>query len=142
MDYETTSAASFGHALTGLSINLLVRDVATEVGFLTGVFGMAAHRQSADFAIVVYEGLPLQVHSDNSFASHPLHGLLPESAPRGAGLEIRLHESDPDAACALAESCGGMVLQPPTDKAGHGLREAVILSPHGYAFVPSTRIQE
>lgn len=140
MDYNTTPAASFGHSLTGVSINLLVRDVAAEVAFLTGVFGMQAFRQSKDFAIVIYQGQPIQVHSDGTFANHPLHGLLPESGPRGAGLEIRLHESDPDAACDLAEAHGGMVLQTPTNKAGHGLREAVILSPHGYAFVPSTRI--
>jgi catechol 2,3-dioxygenase-like lactoylglutathione lyase family enzyme len=140
MDYNTTPAAAFGHSLTGLSINLLVRDVAAEVAFLTGVFGMEAHRQSQDFAIVLYQGKPIQVHSDGSFSSHPLHALLPEAGVRGAGLEIRLHESDPDAACLLAESLGGVVLAEPKDKAAHGLREAVILSPHGYAFVPSRRI--
>jgi hypothetical protein len=58
----------------------------------------------------------------------------------GAGVEIRLHEADPDLAAAQAEGAGGMVLQPPTDKKGHALREAVILSPAGYAFVPSRRI--
>jgi hypothetical protein len=51
-----------------------------------------------------------------------------------------LHEADPDLAAAQAEGAGGMVLQPPTDKKGHALREAVILSPAGYAFVPSRRI--
>ncbi|RUS60971.1 glyoxalase [Pseudorhodobacter sp. E13] len=140
MDYNTVPAASFGHSLSGLTVNLLVRDVAAEVAFLTGVFGMQAFRQSADFAIVTYQGQPIQVHSDGSFAAHPLHGLLPEAGPRGAGIELRLHETDPDRACAQAEALGGVVLQPTTDKAGHGLREAVILSPHGYAFVPSVRI--
>ncbi|MDN5785820.1 glyoxalase [Pseudorhodobacter sp.] len=140
MDYETTPAAAFGHALTGLSINLLVRDVALEVSFLAAVFGMTAHRQSKDFAIVIYDDKPIQIHADVTFSNHPLHGMLPDSGPRGLGIEIRLHESDPDAACANAEGAGGVILQPPTDKQAHGLREAVILSPHGYAFVPSRRI--
>jgi predicted enzyme related to lactoylglutathione lyase len=140
MDYETTPAEAFGHSLVGLSINLLVRDVAAETGFLSAVFDMPVHRQSVDFAIMLYDGKPFQIHSDGSFSSHPLHGLLPESGLRGAGIEIRLHESDPDNACARAEAAGGMVLKPPTDKPQHGLREAVILSPHGYAFVPSRRI--
>ena len=33
-----------------------------------------------------------------------------------------------------------VLLQGPTDKVGHGLREAVILCPMGYAWVPSRRI--
>lgn len=140
MDFETVAAAEFGHSLTGITINLLCRDVFAEMAFLRDVFGLSAHRVSADFAIMLHAGQPLQLHSDRSFAAHPLHALLPEAAPRGAGIEIRLHEADPDTACARAEAAGGSVLQPATDKAGHGLREAVILSPSGYAFVPSRRI--
>jgi predicted enzyme related to lactoylglutathione lyase len=140
MDYETVSAPDFGHALKTITINLLCRDVGVEVAFLTAVFGMTAHRQSRDFAILLHAGQPLQLHSDGAYQSHPLPSLLPESGPRGAGIEIRLHEADPDEAAKRCEEAGGMVLQAPTDKAGHGLREAVILSPSGYAFVPSRRI--
>ena len=140
MEYETVTAPAFGHSLSGLSINLLVRDVAREIDFLRGVLGIVVHRQSVDFAIVLYDGKPMQVHSDASFANHPLAALLPEAGPRGAGIELRLHETDPDRACALADRFGGVVLQPATDKFAHGLREAVILSPHGYAFIPSRRI--
>lgn len=141
MDYDTAPAAAFGHSLTGLSVNLLCRDVGREAGFLQAVFGMEVHRLSRDFAILVYAGRPFQLHSDASFAGHPLHALLPEAGPRGAGMELRLHESDPDAACARAGAVeGAMVLAGPRDKAAHGLREAVILSPGGYAWVPSRRI--
>ncbi len=140
MDYETVPAHAFGHALKAISINLLCRDVAAEVAFLTAVFGMTAHRTSRDFAILLHAGQPLQLHSDAAYASHPLPAILPEAGPRGAGIEIRLHEADPDLAAKAAEAAGGLVLQAPTDKAGHGLREAVILSPAGYAFVPSRRI--
>jgi catechol 2,3-dioxygenase-like lactoylglutathione lyase family enzyme len=140
MDYDTVPASEFGHALRAVTVNLLCRDVAAEVAFLVAVFGMSAHRTSRDFAILVHGGQPVQLHSDRAYASHPLPGLLPETGPRGAGIEIRLHEADPDLAAARAEPAGGILLQPPTDKAGHGLREAVILSPSGYAFVPSRRI--
>ena len=140
MDYETVPPPEFGHALRAISVNLLCRDVPAEVAFLVAAFEMTAHRASADFAILLHAGQPLQLHSDATYASHPLPGLLPESGPRGAGIEIRLHEADPDLAAARAEAAGGIVLQRPTDRTAHGLREAVILSPSGYAFVPSRRI--
>lgn len=140
MDYETVPPPEFGHALRAISVNLLCRDVAAEVAFLTAVFGMTAHRASRDFAILLHAGQPLQLHSDGTYANHPLQGLLPEAGPRGAGAEIRLHEADPDRAADRAEAAGGVVLQAATDKTAHGLREAVILSPSGYAFVPSRRI--
>ena len=140
MDYETVPPPEFGHALRAISVNLLCRDVTAEVSFLVATFGMVAHRVSRDFAILLHAGQPLQLHSDATYANHPLPGLLPEAGPRGGGVEIRLHEADPDRAAAQAEAAGGTVLQPPTDKTAHGLREAVILSPAGYAFVPSRRI--
>ena len=90
---------------------------------------------------MLHAGQPFQLHSDATFAAHPLFALLPESGPRGAGIELRLHEADPDlAASRLANYPDAMLLQPPTDKPGHGLREAVILCPNGYAWVPSCRI--
>ncbi|WP_149588526.1 VOC family protein [Tabrizicola flagellatus] len=140
MDYETVPPPEFGHALRAISVNLLCRDVAVEVAFLTEVFGMTAHRVSRDFAILLHAGQPLQLHSDGTYANHPLPALLPEAGPRGAGVEIRLHEADPDRAAERAGAAGGVLLQPATDKTAHGLREAVILSPSGYAFVPSRRI--
>lgn len=141
MDYEMLSAREFGHSLTGISVNLLVRDVRAEAVFLGAVFGMQAHRLSGDFAILLHAGQPFQLHSDGTFSAHPLFALLPESGPRGAGIELRLHEADPDQAAArLADFPDAMLLQAPADKPGHGLREAVILCPNGYAWVPSRRI--
>jgi hypothetical protein len=142
MDYETVEPATFGKSLTGLSVNLLVRDVLAEARFLQAVFGMQAHRLSAEFAIMTHAGMAFQLHSDGTFANHPLHALLPESGPRGAGIELRLHEADPDL-CVLnaASFSDAMVLASPKDKQAHGLREAVILCPMGYAWVPSRRLK-
>ncbi len=137
MDYETVPAQAFAQSLKGLSVNLLCRDVGREVRFLTGVFGLTAHRVSDDFAILVHAAMPFQLHADRSFAAHPLFAMLPESGPRGAGIELRLPGVDPDLAAARLAGHEAMLLAAPADKTGHGLREAVILCPEGYAWVPS-----
>tara|TARA_R110002110_G_scaffold18457_55_gene77499 strand:+ start:67 stop:501 length:435 start_codon:yes stop_codon:yes gene_type:complete len=139
MDFDTVSAEDFGASLRGLGLNILVRDVATEINFLETVFEMKAHRASADFAIISYGSQIFQLHSDGTYHSNPLLGMLPENPPRGAGIEIRLYDSDPDRACARAKAFGAVVLQGPTEKP-HGLREAYILCENGYAWVPSQPI--
>lgn len=136
MDYETVEAGPFGKALKGLGLNLLVRDVLAECAFLETIFGAKTHQATTDFAIVTYGSQVFQLHSDATYHSNPLLGLLPESPPRGAGIEIRLYESDPDDCASRAKANGATILQPPTDKP-HGLREAYILCENGYAWVPS-----
>tara|TARA_R110000787_G_scaffold64688_6_gene145946 strand:+ start:7217 stop:7669 length:453 start_codon:yes stop_codon:yes gene_type:complete len=139
MDFETVAAGDLGTSLRGLGLNLLVRDVKREVAFLETVFGMKAHRVSADFAIMIYEDQVFQLHSDGTYHSNPLLGLLPENPPRGAGIEIRLYESDPEDVCTKVEAAGGTILQGPTDKP-HGLKEAYVLCENGYAWVASRPI--
>lgn len=136
MDYETVDADSFGRSLRGIGLNLLVRDVPDRCAFLEAVFGMRTHQVSADFAIVTYGDQVFQLHSDGTYHANPLLGLLPENPPRGAGIEIRLYDTDPDEAAARAEAQGATILQAPADKP-HGLREAFILDGDGYAWVPS-----
>lgn len=136
MDYETVGAGVFGASLRGIGLNLVVRDVRATAQFLSSVFDMRVHRLSGDFAIVVYGSQVFQLHSDATYSANPLLDLLPENPPRGAGIELRLYDSDPDKAAARADPAGGTILQPPTDKP-HGLREAYILDKDGYAWVPS-----
>lgn len=136
MEYDTISPADFGARLRGLGLNLLVRDVRAEAEFLSAVFGMGVHRLSADFAILTYGDDILQLHADATYARHPLHALLPESAARGAGASLHLFDTDPDAAATRAGEAGGHILQAPANKP-HGLRECCILSPAGYAWVAS-----
>ena len=139
MNFETVAAEDFGASLRGIGLNLLVRDVKREVAFLETVFGMKGHRVSSDFAIMAYGDQIFQLHSDGTYHSNPLLSLLPESPPRGTGVEIRLYESDPEEVCAKAEAAGGMILQGPTDKP-HGLKEAYVLCENGYAWVASRPI--
>ena len=136
MDYETVSAEDFGGSLRGMGINLLVRDVRRQSAMLEAVFGMTAHRVSADFAIIRYGATLFQLHSDGTYSANPYLSFLPEAGPRGAGAELRLYDSDPDTAAEKAEANGMLILQPPTDKP-HGLREAFLICPDGYAWVPS-----
>ena len=136
MDFETVSADEFGRSLTGLGLNLLTSDVRALAAFLSGVFGLAVHRLSDDFGIVLHDGAMFQLHSDGTFRAHPLLGLVPELPPRGTGVQLYLLGIDPDAAAARAEAGGYKVIEPPRDKP-HGLRECTILSPEGYAFSPA-----
>ena len=136
MDYETVSAGAFGAALHGLGVNILCRDVQATAQFLNTVFEMGIHRLSDDFAIVTYGEDVFQLHADATYASNPMLNLLPENPPRGAGIELRLYDTDPDVAATRAEAAGALILQPPTDKP-HGLREAYFLDPDGYAWIPS-----
>ncbi|MFV0514620.1 MAG: glyoxalase [Jhaorihella sp.] len=136
MDYDTIKADPFGRSLRGIGLNLLVRDVPAQCGFLREVFAMSCHQVTEDFAILAYGQQIFQLHADGTYHSNPLLGLLPENPPRGAGIEIRLYETDPDAAAARAQAFGATILQPPTDKP-HGLRECYILCADGYAWVPS-----
>ncbi len=136
MDYETVSADAFGKSLRGIGLNLVVRDVLSLCETLEAVFDMKAHRKSADFAILTFKDQVFQLHSDAAYGDHPLYGLLPELGARGAGIEIRLYDTDPDEAVKRGEKAGMHLLQEPMAKA-HGLREAYLVCENGYAWVPS-----
>lgn len=136
MDFEKVSAEEFGRSLQGIGVNLLSPDVRALASFLVEVFGMGVHRLSDDFAIATHAATVFQLHADGTYGAHPLLALMPENPPRGAGAQLYVFGVDPDAACEKAEAAGYSVLEAPADKP-HGLREATILSPEGYAFSPA-----
>ncbi|MEX3017405.1 VOC family protein [Gymnodinialimonas hymeniacidonis] len=136
MDLETISAEDFGRTLTGVGLNLLTRDVRALAAFLTVTFGLTAHRLSDDFAIIRHGDALIQLHADGTYHSNPLPQLIPENPPRGGGAQLYLFGIDPDMAVQRAEKLGHHVIEPPANKP-HGLREATILSPEGYAFSPA-----
>jgi len=59
-------AAEFGRALKGFGVNLLVKDVARTVAFLTDVLTMQVHRVDADFAVLELQGEFFQLHTDHT----------------------------------------------------------------------------
>lgn len=137
-DLETMTPDAFGRGLSGVGINLLTDDVGRLADFLHDVFGLTVHRLSTDFAIIRHGDALFQIHSDGTFGRHPVLGLVPELPPRGGGAQFYLFGIDPDAAVTRAPP--DTVIEPATDKP-HGLREATILSPEGYAFSPAIPVR-
>ena len=135
------SAEEYGRSLTGLGINLLVRDIGRSALFARTVLGAEIVYSDKDFA-VLRQGpagphqATWMLHADGTYHSHPLPGLMSDVPIRGLGVEIRLYHCDPDRAVAEAKAHHHHVLAPAADKP-HGLREAYILDPDGYCWVPS-----
>lgn len=128
-------AEDVGASLAGFGVTLLVADVAAEAAFLEQALGFERIRASADFAILRVAGQPLILHRDATYHQNPLLGLLPEAGARGAGVELRVYGVDPDVAWARVEAAGGHSFREPQDRP-HGLRECILLSPAGYAWIP------
>ena len=140
IDFKNISAEEFGKSLTGFGVNLLVRDISKSCDFLHRVLGFEILRRSPDYAILSHGQMILQLHADHTYSDNPLPSLLPENGPRGAGIELRLYEVDPDQAEAVAVEEDHVVLQSTADKP-HGLRECFLLDPDGYCWVPSVAKQ-
>jgi hypothetical protein len=134
-------APQYGRALSGLSINLLVRETDKAVLFQHEVLGAAVVYHDPDFAVLEWQGTQWMVHADHAYERHPIRGLIAGVAGRGAGLELRLHGCDPDRAEAQARRLGFIVLAPAVDK-GHGLREAFLVDADGYVWVPDVHTKE
>lgn len=133
------SAPDYGRSLTGLGVNLLVRDVTGTLAFLRDVFGLEPVHADKDFAVLAHGGHQWMLHGDHTYHSHPLLGLTGDGALRGAGIELRLYDIDPDVAEAKARARGDHVLQASADKP-HGLRECFLVDPDGYVWVPSRHL--
>lgn len=128
-------AAEYGQSLRGLGVNLLVRDVARAVKFQRAVLGAEVVYSDPDFAVLRACGGEWMLHADHTYRDHPMHGIATAAEGRGAGLELRLHGRDPDAAARAARAAGYTVLADAADKP-HGLREAHIIDDDGYVWVP------
>ena len=132
-------ADAFGRALApGIGINLLVADVVAAARFQAAVLAAEVDYWDSDFAILRAQGAIWMLHSDRSYRNHPLSGIATatEAGGRGAGAELRLYGRDPDEAEAVARELDGVVLAGAADKP-HGVREAYILDPEGYCWVPT-----
>lgn len=135
------SADAYGKSLRGLGVNLLVPSINDERDFQLKVLG--AEEVYSDPDIGVYRGFGAEwmLHADHTYADHPLHGSLNDEIPRGIGAEIRLYGRDPDDAEAAARALDITVLAGAMDKP-HGLREAFLISPSGYVWVPSVALPD
>jgi catechol 2,3-dioxygenase-like lactoylglutathione lyase family enzyme len=130
-------AADYGRSLGGLTVNLLVRDIARAVDFARDVLGAQVVYADPDIAVLAAHGAQWLLHADHTYDRHPLGAQVAGRGRRGLGIELRLHGCDPDAAETAARAHGFEVLASAADKP-HGLREAVIVDADGYAWVPDT----
>ena len=135
------SAADYGRSLAGFGVNLLVSDLARAVAFQTEVLGVELVYADPDFAVLTHGGAQWMLHGDHTYGEHPLLALTGDGAIRGAGAELRLYGMDPDAAEARARARGDHVLAAAADKP-HGLREAFLVDPDGYVWVPGTALKD
>jgi catechol 2,3-dioxygenase-like lactoylglutathione lyase family enzyme len=127
------SAAEYGRTLSGLSVNLIVREVARSIPFYTGVLELRLLYSDEDFAALEREGVRLQLHADHTYAQMPWAKRLAESSPRGLGAEVRILGIDPDAAERRARA-GGFSVAVPVRDWPHGWRDCVLEDPDGYTF--------
>ncbi len=133
------AADAYGRSLAGMGVNLLVREVARSVAFLTEVLGLETVYADADFAVLRHSRQDIMLHADHTYAEHPLLALTGDGVLRGAGVELRLYGIDPDAAEARARARGDTVFAETRDKP-HGLRECYLADPDGYVWVPGIGI--
>ncbi|MDD9878167.1 MAG: hypothetical protein OXR84_12075 [Magnetovibrio sp.] len=134
-------AAEYSRTLKGLRINLLVEGVERAVDYQTRVLGAEVVYADPDFAVLKGYGAEWILHADHAYSDHELQGSLQPGLARGIGVELRLHGCDPDAAEARARERGETVLAGAMDKA-HGLREAYLIDPDGYLWVPDVPLAD
>ena len=123
----------YGRGLVGLSLNLIVRDVAKSLPFYRDVIGMTVQYADEDFAALEIAGAKVQLHADHTYEHQPWAPRLGEVGKRGLGAEIRIMGIDPDAAERRARERGVAVLTATRDWP-HGWRDVVLEDPDGYTF--------
>lgn len=127
-------AARYSATLRGLTVNLAVADVARTVAFQSLVLEATIIYSDPDIAVFQVGEGEWMVHADHTYDAHPFAAEA-VTGPRGRGIELRVHNCDPDGAAARAQAGGYRVIAQSADK-GHGLREAYIEDPDGYVWVP------
>src|ERR671925_198057 len=132
-------ATQYSRSLRGLTLNLLVRDIARALSFHREVLGAVVVYSDPDFAVLRHGDVEWMLHADHAYLDHPLHAHLTQDVPRGVGAELRLHGRNPDEAEAAAVKLGFTVLASATDKP-HGLREAFLIDPDGYLWVTDVAV--
>ncbi|GJL80652.1 MAG: hypothetical protein DHS20C01_02860 [marine bacterium B5-7] len=129
------SADDFGRSLTGVGFNLLVANVERAIEFQRNVLGVTVIYQDTDFAVVENDAGLYMLHADHTYRDHPMVGIATNAEGRGAGIELRLYNLDPDTVEARANDAGYTILAGSADKP-HGLRESYIIDDDGYVWVP------
>ncbi|HET9410508.1 MAG TPA: VOC family protein [Candidatus Dormibacteraeota bacterium] len=125
----------FARTLEGITVNLLVRDIAASLPFYSGVLGLKALYSDPDFAALEGpDGRHMMLHADHTLDHSPAEtARLEQPGKRGAGAEIRILGLDPDGVEARAVA-GGYTVNAPTKTYPHGWRECRLEDSNGYMF--------
>jgi catechol 2,3-dioxygenase-like lactoylglutathione lyase family enzyme len=125
----------YGRALTGLTVNLLVREVAPSLPFFTEVLGLKVVYSDPDFAALEYgSSIRMMLHADHAYDRFEAEmARLAEPGKRGAGAEIRIMGIDPDQVEARARE-RGFTVNVPAQNFPHGWRECRLEDSNGYMF--------
>jgi catechol 2,3-dioxygenase-like lactoylglutathione lyase family enzyme len=128
-------APDFARKLTGLTMNLLVRDVAASLPFYTEVLGLTVLYSDEDFAALEGPGRwHMMLHADHTLDHSPAEmARLAEPGKRGAGAEIRILGLDPDQVEGRARA-RGFTVNVATNTFPHGWRECRLEDANGYMF--------
>ena len=133
------AADTYGKTLSGLSLNLIVRDVMASVPFYRDVLGMTVHYADVDMAALQLGSTQIVLHADHAYDTQPWAPRLAALGKRGLGAEIRILGIDPDAAERRAREHGAIVLVDARDWP-HGWRDVVLEDPDGYTFAVGTAL--
>jgi uncharacterized glyoxalase superfamily protein PhnB len=123
----------YGRLLPAFTVNLLVRDIDTALGFYRDILDATVHYADPDFAAVRVANHELMLHADHTYDTHPWHPLLRGSERRGIGAELRILGLDPDIIEARARAAGVTVVRAATTR-GHGWREVSVQDADGYVW--------
>ena len=135
------AASEYSRTLKGLTLNYLVKEIEPALNFAQEVLAAEVVYSDLDFAVLSANGAEWMLHADHTYDKHPMGDTVSTGAARGAGIEIRLHGCDPDAAEQAARNEGYEVMSPATDM-GHGVREAFIRDTDVYVWVPDVLLPE
>ena len=127
-------APRYACTLEGLTLNLLVRDIAVALPFHCEVLGAKLVYSDPDIAVFRHRDAEWMLHADHTYDAHPIHAALETATRRGLGAELRLHGRDPDEAERHARRLGFEVIEASANKA-HGLREVMLRDADGYMWV-------
>jgi catechol 2,3-dioxygenase-like lactoylglutathione lyase family enzyme len=128
-------AAQYATVLTGLTVNLLVFDIAASLPFYTEVLRLTDLYSDPDFAALEGgAGVRIMLHADHTLDHSPEEtARLAASGKRGTGAEIRILGIDPDQVEARARE-RGFTVNVPTKTFPHGWRECRLEDANGYMF--------
>ena len=131
----------YGKSLAGFTVNLLTADLDRALVFQRDVLRAEILQADRDLLIVCGYQSNWMVHADHTYDKHPLLADTRQHSRRGAGIELRLHGCDPDAAAERASEHGFTILDGPRDQPDHGLREAHLVDADGYVWVPDLPLE-